>query len=67
MYRNFGSVAKDFAMVKNYVDFLNIKEENGLQKQLEKDIDIILKNVSFTYPGAKRLVINSISFTIHNG
>lgn len=59
---------ESFQQLKNYFDFLKLEEdgenEEGLEEQLES---VEFRNVSFTYPGAVRPVLNQLSFTFEPG
>jgi ATP-binding cassette subfamily B protein len=65
--RHFGSIAQNLGTVQNFLNFLDIKEREGLDVTLSENSDIHIKNVSFTYPGAEVNAINNVSFTIKNG
>lgn len=60
-----GAVTKNLSSVINLMKFLGIKERTGEQREIEEDIKIDFKNVSFKYPESKRYSLEDISFTIY--
>ncbi|QUI24922.1 ABC transporter ATP-binding protein [Vallitalea pronyensis] len=64
---NLGDVASSFGRVQHYLNFLQIPENNGMDVQVPKNMDISLRDVSFTYPNANLRAVKSISFHIKNG
>ncbi|MDF2541691.1 MAG: hypothetical protein K0S47_1409 [Herbinix sp.] len=67
VYRHFGSAARDFGMVRNYLQFLHREEREGIDIEIPEDTDIALQGVAFTYPNAENKAIDNVSFTIHHG
>jgi ATP-binding cassette subfamily B protein len=66
-YTNIGESAKNFSKVQNYLRFLQMPERVGLDTELPTDADIVLHNVSFSYPGTEHKAVDDISLTIKNG
>lgn len=67
IYGSLGTVARDFGKVQYYIAFLNAKEREGEECHIPENADIILENVSFTYPGAQVKALNNISLNIKHG
>lgn len=67
VYRHFGSVARDFGMVRNYLKFLHMEEREGVDIEIHEDADISLKGVTFSYPKAENKAVDNVSLTIHPG
>lgn len=63
---HFGTIAQNLGTIQNYINFLDLKERSGEDITINKP-DIILNNVQFAYPNAKRNSINNISANIKNG
>ena len=64
--RHIGSAMESLGSVANYIEFIDLPERGGAQVEIP-DGDIVLENVSFTYPGAERKAIDRVSFTIRCG
>ncbi len=60
-----GAVTKNLSSVINLMKFLGIKERTGEPREIEGDIKIDFKNVSFKYPESKKYSLEDISFTIY--
>ena len=67
VYRHFGSIARDFGLVRNYLKFLHLEEREGSEVEIPKDIDISLKGVTFSYPEAANKAVVNVTLTIHPG
>lgn len=62
-----GDMAKSVGTIKNYLSFLKMDERKS-----EKDIkpewgDILLENVSFSYPNSESYAVKDVSFTLKKG
>lgn len=64
---NYGAVARDFGRVQNYLRFMEMPERDGANVDISDDADIILRNVSFTYPGVDQKAVDSVNLKIKNG
>jgi ATP-binding cassette subfamily B protein len=64
---HFGSVARNFGKVQNYIKFMQMPERAGADTELDGDADIALQNVSFSYPGADKKAVENLSVTIKSG
>ena len=62
-----GSSAQNLSKVQNYLRFLQMPEREGMERPISPDTDIILHNVSFSYPGTNKKAIDNVSLTIKNG
>ena len=65
--RHFGSIAQNLGTIQNFLNFLEIKEREGVDATLSESSDIHIKEVSFSYPGAETSAITDVSFSIKNG
>jgi len=68
--REFIELTKQGAFIQNLREFLEYQEENKQGRLIpitESIDDIELRNVSYTYEGAKEPVINNLSMHIHKG
>ncbi|MEJ6952297.1 ABC transporter ATP-binding protein [Natronospora cellulosivora (SeqCode)] len=62
-----GVILKDVSLAVYLYELLDTNEKEGVEKTLEVDKDIKLKNVSFKYPGAKDKVLKNINLNIKAG
>lgn len=66
MCRHFGTIAQNLGTIQNYINFLNLEERSGKDITI-KNPDIMLNDVQFTYPNAKRNAVSNISLKIKSG
>ncbi|MCG8514480.1 MAG: ATP-binding cassette domain-containing protein, partial [Halanaerobiales bacterium] len=64
---NLGDIARGFGSVQYYLRFLEKPEKKKRNAQIPANINISLRNVSFTYPNANQKAVETISFNIKNG
>ena len=64
---NFGAVARDFGRVKNYLRFMQMPEQEGIDFDLPENSDIFVHGVSFSYPGAEKKAVDNVTLTIRSG
>ncbi|MHB1484231.1 MAG: ABC transporter ATP-binding protein [Saccharofermentanales bacterium] len=64
--RNFGQIAQNLGTIQNYLNFLAIKEREGIDVKMPHDCDIYIQKVSFSYPGSEANAITDVDFTIKN-
>lgn len=64
-----GYYAKNFGKVQNYLRFLDLPERGKDVETYENTIhgDIVLEDVSFSYPLSEHNAIENINLTIHSG
>lgn len=61
-------MAKNFATIKNYAEFVREAKENSEQIELDaRPVEISVNNVSFKYPMAKENSLNNVNMVIHAG
>lgn len=60
-------IAKNAGTVRNYLDFLDLDERTGKQEKVPELGDIVLENVSFSYPGSENMAVKDVSFTLKKG
>lgn len=65
--KQYGSVARDFGKVQNYLGFLELPERTGVSQQISGSSNIYLKGVSFAYPDMKQWAIHDVSLTVNEG
>ncbi|MCI9410757.1 MAG: ABC transporter ATP-binding protein [Eubacterium sp.] len=53
--------------LKKYLEFFELPEEIEKEDEINWEKEIQVRNVSFTFPGAEKKVIDNISFDIHKG
>ena len=69
---NIGSIVENNLYVEDYFRLLNLENKvktNKISKRLKKIVprEIKFEDVSFTYPGSKKLVLKNINLTISTG
>ncbi len=64
---NIGEAFGGISTTSFLVRFLNEEEELKKEENLSKECDIILKDVSFKYPNAKKNALSNINLTIKKG
>jgi len=62
-----GRITENLGTIENYVSFVNLPEREGLLDTIDKNTNIILKDVSFTYPKAKEQSLKNINLDINVG
>jgi ATP-binding cassette subfamily B protein len=64
-----GYYAENFGKIQNYLRFLDLPERSGEDKVQEKTFhgDIVLEDVSFSYPFTENNAVENINLTIHSG
>ncbi len=67
--QHLGSVASSLGPVQNYLNFLDLPEREAAAPSGEtaEPADIVVRDVSFTYPNAERKALDHVSFTVHGG
>ncbi|MDR1688091.1 MAG: ABC transporter ATP-binding protein/permease [Clostridiales bacterium] len=65
--KNFGAVAGNFGRVRNYLKFMQMPVRSGCDVEIDKNADITLSGVSFTYPAARESAVTSVSLSIKKG
>jgi len=53
--------------IRNYIEFMNEYEEELIDANKIEKCNIILKNVSFSYPNSECKAVNNINLTINDG
>lgn len=53
--------------LKKYLEFFELSEETTEEGRINWENEVRVRNVSFTYPGADKKVLDNISFDIHKG
>lgn len=62
-----GNIAKDLGTVENYINFIGMEETKGNISVAPKWNDIVLENVSFSYPNSEKLAVDNVSITLKKG
>lgn len=52
---------------KNYIDFFESEEERTNGKKLPKNADIVIKNLTYSYPESENNALDHLNMTIKNG
>lgn len=53
--------------LKKYLEFFELPEETTEEGRINWENEVRVRNVSFTYPGTDKKVLDNISFDIHKG
>lgn len=64
---HFGTVARDFGRVQNYIRFMQMPERKGKDCELPESADIRLRGVTFAYPGTEQNAVDDVTLTIKHG
>lgn len=62
-----GSMAQNLGIVRNYLNFLELDERGGDIALPSEDFDIVIRDVTFTYPGSEVAAIKNLNLTIRKG
>ena len=62
-----GGMFDNMGGMNNLINFLDMTEEGGEDNELNFQNDIILEDVSFTYPETDRAIVNRVNLKIHHG
>lgn len=62
-----GNLFENVGALKRYIQFLELPEENEKDIDLNWDGSIVVNDVSFSYPGTDKKVLDNISFEIRPG
>jgi ATP-binding cassette, subfamily B, bacterial len=65
--QHIGNIAKDLGTVENYINFIGMEETKGNISVAPKWNDIVLENVSFSYPKSEKLAVDNVSITLKKG
>ena len=65
--RHIAGIAEQAGTVQNYLDFLDLPEREGTENEAPDWGDIVLENVGFSYPGAEKMAVHDVSFTLKKG
>lgn len=61
-----GSITRNFGAAQNYYAFLNLKEREGSEETLKREL-IELKGVSFAYPNSVKNALEGLDLTVRKG
>lgn len=53
--------------LKKYLEFFELPEETTVDRPINWEKEVRVRNISFTYPGTDKKVLDNISFDIHEG
>lgn len=53
--------------LKRYLEFFALPEENTIDRPIDWKNEVRVRNISYTYPGTDKKVLDNISFDIHGG
>lgn len=63
----FGWASENVVSIENFLDFVSEKQEDDRTEEMPQNCDIILKNVSFSYPASSEKALKNVSLTLNNG
>ena len=58
------TLANGFGAIQNYINFINIPEQKGIDEEITINENIKFDNVSFSYPGAEQQAVKNVSFEV---
>ena len=61
------SMFDNFGVMKNYLEFFNLPEESKANGDIGWNHSVEVRNISYTYPGTERKVLDNVSFKINKG
>lgn len=67
MYLRIGQISNGLGTIKNLIRFLDIPERAGSEDDIEGIPDIILDNISFSYPRTSNTTLSNINLRIKSG
>lgn len=62
-----GSAIKQVVYVENYINFIEVKDKEYKKISMESPPEIVLHNISFTYPLSKTKSLSNINLVINRG
>lgn len=65
--RHISDMAQNMGSIQNYLNFLDLEERKGERDEEPGWGDIVLSDVSFSYPGAESDAIREVCFTLKKG
>ncbi len=65
--RHISDMAQNMGSIQNYLNFLDLEERKSERSEEPGWGDIVLTDVSFSYPGAESDAIREVSFTLKKG
>lgn len=65
--RHFGTMSRNMGTVRNFIRFLDLPERQGVKLPVNLGDGVIVKNVSFTYPGASGPCLENVNLEIKKG
>jgi len=65
--RHISDMAQNMGSIQNYLNFLDLEERKSERSEEPGWGDIVLTDVSFSYPGAEADAIREVSFTLKKG
>ncbi len=54
-------------VLKKYLEFFELPEDEGMRGQINWEHELSVRNLSFSYPGSEKKVLDHVSFDIHGG
>lgn len=65
--RHFGSISKNMGTVRNFLNFLERPERVGKFVEVNPGEGVVVRNASFTYPGATEPSLRNVNLQLHPG
>ncbi|MCI8351499.1 MAG: ABC transporter ATP-binding protein [Oscillospiraceae bacterium] len=65
--RHVGQITQSLGTVHNFVKFLDMPERGGQQGEVPEHFDVVLDNVSFSYPHGEKRAVDRVSLRIADG
>lgn len=65
--RNIGFMSRNLGLVRNFIDFLSMPEDEKPKGEMDKEKGIVFNNVSFQYPKAESPSLSNVSLKIKCG
>lgn len=65
--RNIGFMSRNLGLVRNFINFLDMPDEQKKEKAVDMKKGIVCKNVSFKYPDAEEYALENINLNIKDG
>lgn len=66
-YGSFGAISQELPNIENYIRFLKLPEERAKEVELPRESEIVLDNITFSYPNQEGCALDGVSLKVKPG